>query len=99
MIRYLQVAGDRAAEIPTTFRTAPHQHLSSIQKKDLIPANWTKAAWHPPFGMPPALRGQLWPAQNCSLQKSDTGLAERPYHTTEMPAQQPGSSLVRLARK
>src|SRR5260370_42570935 len=24
MIRYLQVAGDRAAEIPTTFRTAPH---------------------------------------------------------------------------
>src|SRR6266567_2808518 len=23
MIRYLQVAGDRAAEIPTTFRTAP----------------------------------------------------------------------------
>src|SRR2546421_12006761 len=24
MIRYLQVAGDPAAEIPTTFRTAPH---------------------------------------------------------------------------
>src|SRR6266498_2054629 len=25
MIRYLQVAGDRAAEIPTTFRTAPRR--------------------------------------------------------------------------
>src|SRR5207248_7404973 len=40
---------------------------------------------HPPPGMPSALRVQSWPAQNCSLQKSDTGLTERPYQTTEMP--------------
>src|SRR5205823_5198345 len=62
---------------------------------------------HPPPGMPSALRVQLWPAQNCSLQKSDTGLTERPYQTTEMSkgcvqrrSSEPAlPSLVRLARK
>src|SRR6266699_1108201 len=33
MIRYLQVAGDRAAEIPTTFRTAPTYDLRIVKTR------------------------------------------------------------------
>src|SRR6266849_6690835 len=45
-----------------------HQRLLSIQKKDLIPENRTKAAWrilH--LGCPFPLRAQLWSTQNCSF--------------------------------
>src|SRR5438876_7631561 len=40
MIRYLQVAGDRAAEIPTTFRTAPPQMLAALDHET---QDWVKA--------------------------------------------------------
>src|SRR6266487_6996638 len=36
-----------------------HRHLSSIQKKDLIAANWMKAAWRTLHLGCPALRGPI----------------------------------------